>query len=278
MCDAAPEVQSVTLAGAPLTQGTHYTLSWSGAPTCELTLTLLDAAGRDRPTEHLIINYRARLDADTQDAITLHQRRGRDGVVQRRQQRDRPRHLHAHAHRRHARTIDHEDAHTVTVALHGYFFEKSVQDLTSGVNPAATAAPGDTLRYTLRLQATDVPLTDIRFTDDLGAMNPTAVFVPGSLTLVPGTIPPGADTSNTNPSGGTNGAGMLDIRNLNLAANTQVTISFDITLAAGLADGTIVSNQADLISAGIKVADSDDPNVNGQADPNVVGDEDPTAC
>ena len=47
-------------------------------------------------------------------------------------------------------------------------------------------------------------------------MNSTAVFVPGSLTLVPGTLPPGADASNTNPSGGTNGAGLIDVRNLNL--------------------------------------------------------------
>ncbi|NIV56866.1 MAG: hypothetical protein GWN35_16675, partial [Actinobacteria bacterium] len=51
--------------------------------------------------------------------------------------------------------LDHEDAHTVTTALTGYFFEKSVENLTSGVNPAATAAPGDTLRYTLRLRTTD---------------------------------------------------------------------------------------------------------------------------
>jgi uncharacterized repeat protein (TIGR01451 family) len=276
MCDAPPEVQSVTLAGAPLTQGTHYTLSWTGLPTCELTFTLLDAAGAIGPGEHLIINYRSRLDADTQDGTTVTNVAGAtewfngdssvvDRVTFTRTLTDGT-----------PGTIDHEDEHTVTVALHGYFFEKSVANLTSGANPTSTAAPGDTLRYTLRLQATDVPLTDIRFTDDLGAMNGSPVFVPGSLTLVAGTIPPGADTSNTNPNGGTNGAGLLDIRNLNLPANSAVSISFDITLGAALADGTIVLNQADLISAGIKVADSDDPNQNGQADPDVVGDEDPT--
>jgi hypothetical protein len=276
MCDFAPEVQSVTLAGAPLTQGTHYTLGYAGAPTCELTLTLLDAAGAIGPGQHLVINYRTRLDADSQDGITLTNVAGAtewfnaDSTVLNRV--TFPRTLTNGT----PGTIDHEDAHTVTVALHGYFFEKTVADLTSGVNPASTAAPGDRLRYTLRLQATDVPLTDVRFTDDLGAMNASAVFVPGSLQLVAGTIPPGADASNTNPNGGTNNAGVIDIRNLNLAANTAVSISFDITLAGGLADGTIVLNQADLISAGIKVADSDDPNVNGQADPNVSGDEDPT--
>ena len=112
--------------------------------------------------------------------------------------------------------LDHEDAHTSTVALYGYFFEKSVANLTSGANPATTAEPGDVLRYTLRLQSTDVPLDDLAFTDDFGAMNPAVVFAPGTLTVVR-TLPPGADASDTDPNGGTNGAGLIDIRNLDLA-------------------------------------------------------------
>ena len=59
-------------------------------------------------------------------------------------------------------TADHEDAHTVTVALTGYFFEKTVANLTSGANPATTAAPGDTLRYTLRFQTTDQALNEFQ--------------------------------------------------------------------------------------------------------------------
>ena len=43
----------------------------------------------------------------------------------------------------------------MTVALTGYFFEKTVANLTSGANPATTAAPGDRLRYTLRFRTTD---------------------------------------------------------------------------------------------------------------------------
>ena len=114
--------------------------------------------------------------------------------------------------------LDHEDAHTVTVALHGYFFEKTVANLTSGVSPATTAAPGDRLRYTLRLAepTDDVPLDDLAFVDDLGSLNAAPVFVPGTLTLV--SVPPGADASDTNPNGGTNGTGLIDVRNLNLPA------------------------------------------------------------
>ena len=259
----------------PLVPGTDFSVTYLGAPTCELTLTMRTAAASIDPTERLVITYRTRLDPDSQDGITLTNVVGAtqwfndddsnparigypqvlgDGTVG---------------------VVDHQDAHTVTVALYGYFFEKSVANLTTGANPAATAAPGDTLRYTLRLQSTDVPLDDLTFFDDLGVMNPGAVFVPGTLTLVPGTVPPGADASNTNPAGGTNGAGILDVRNLDLPAFSQVVIQFDITLADIINNGTIVTNQADLLTT-VKIADSDDPNVNGQSDPDVPGDEDPT--
>jgi uncharacterized repeat protein (TIGR01451 family) len=273
-CDQTPEVLGVTLAGSALLPGTHYSLSYAGAPTCELTLTLVDAAGPLGPGEHLVVDYRTKLDADSQDGVALTNVAGAtewfnddsgnanriafprtltDGTVG---------------------VLDHEDAHTVTVALHGYFFEKTVANLTTGANPTATAAPGDRLRYTLRLQSTDVPLDDLAFQDDLGELNASAVFVPGSLALV--SIPPGADASNTNPSGGTNGAGILDVRNLDVPANSEVRVLFDITLDPSLADGTVVLNQSELMSAGVKIADSDDPNIDGQADPDVVGDEDPT--
>ena len=285
MCEIAPEVQSAQVFAAdgvtpvpgkgPLTEGTDFTLSYSAAPTCELTINILTAAGAIGANERLIINYRTRLDADSQDGITLtnvvgvtrwfngdssnpdrqsYSRTLTDGTVG---------------------VLDHEDAHTVTVALFGYFFEKTVANLTTGVSPTTTAGPGDTLRYTLRLQTTDGPLNDVTFYDDLGAMNAVPVFVPGSLTLVPGSIPPGADSSNTDPNGGTDGAGILDVRNLSLPAASEISIQFDITLASPLVNGTVVSNQADLVGA-IKLADSDDPYVNGQSDPAIAGDEDPT--
>ena len=41
---------------------------------------------------------------------------------------------------------------------------KSVVDLDGG-----SLYPGDTLRYSLRLQTTDGPLDDVQFIDDLGA-------------------------------------------------------------------------------------------------------------
>src|SRR5262245_39695838 len=285
MCVTTPEILSARVFAphgvtpvpgeGPLVAATDYTLTYSGAPTCELRLSMLTPAAAIGPNQRLIITYRTRLDADSQEGAALTNVAGAiqwfngdssipgrvtfnrtltDGTVG---------------------VLDHQDAHTVVVALHGYFFEKSVADLTSGVSPAATAAAGDRLRYTLRLQSTDVALDDMTFHDDLGVLNAGAVFVPGSLALVASTIPPGAITTGTNPNGGTNGAGILDIRNLDVPANGEVRIQFDITLDPNLNDGTVVLNQADLLST-VKIADSDDPNINGQADPDVAGDEDPT--
>jgi hypothetical protein len=285
MCNVTPEILDARVYAAdgvttipgrdPLVQGVDYSLSYSAAPICELTLEILTSAGTIGPTERLIVNYRTQLDPDSEDGTTLtnvvgatqwfngdaanmdrvaFSRRLSDGTVG---------------------VLDHEDAHTVTVALFGYFFEKTVANLTTGINPADTAAPGDTLRYTLRLQTTDGPLADLTFLDDPGELNALPVFEPGSLTLVPGSVPPGADTSNTNPGGGTNGAGILDIRNLGLPENSEISIQFDLTLNAALLDGIVVLNQADLFGT-VKLADSDDPNINGQSDPAVQGDEDPT--
>jgi uncharacterized repeat protein (TIGR01451 family) len=285
MCAMAPELLSARVyAGdgvtpvpgkGPLVPGTDFSVDLIGAPTCELTLTMLSAAAVIGPDERLIVTYRTQLDPHTEDGITLTNVAG--AVRWFNDEATNPDRV------MYSRTLtngtpgvdDHEDAHAVNVVLYGFFFEKTVANLTREAGPAAIAAPGDRLRYTLRLQSTDVPLDNLTFRDDLGAMNPTAVFLPGSLTLVPGTLPPGANAANTNPNGGTNNAGILDIRNLSLPAYSQLSIQFDITLAPAINNGTYVINQAELWS-NVKLADSDDPTVNGQADPDVVGDEDPT--
>ncbi len=284
MCDFTPEVLGARVVASdgtpvpgkgPLAQGTDYLLSYDGAPACALALTMLTATAAMDPGERLVITYQTQLDADTQDGTThtnvagatewfngdssvtgrvAYRRALTDGTVG---------------------VLDHQDAHTVNVALTGFLFEKSVANLTTGVSPTQTAAPGDTLRYTLRLQAIDSAFNGVVIQDDLGALNAGAVFVPGSLALVPGSLPPGANAGNTDPNGGTNGAGFLDVSNLHVQAGNEILIQFDITLATGLIDGTVVLNQADLIDT-VKIADSDDPNINGQADPIVPGDEDPT--
>jgi uncharacterized repeat protein (TIGR01451 family) len=285
MCNAIPEILSAQVFASdgstavpgkgPLTEGVDYTLNYSSAQSCTLSMSMLTADAVVGADERLVISYRTQLDSDSQDGASL---TNIAGVTQwyngDSSNLDRI---------GYSRTVvtgtpgvdDHEDAHITNVALFGYFFEKSVENLTTATYPAMTAAPGDALRYTLRLQTTDGALADFSFYDDLGAMNSNAVFVPGSLSLVAATIPAGADTSNTDPSGGTNGAGIIDIRGMDLPADSEVLIQFDVQLQSGLLNGTFVTNQADLIGT-VKLADSDDPFVNGQADSSVDGDEDPT--
>jgi uncharacterized repeat protein (TIGR01451 family) len=285
MCDTVPEVINAQVFQAdgvtpvpgkgPLVPGTDFSLSYVGAAACELTLSTLTAAAVIGPGERLIVRYRTELDADTQDGVALTNVAGAvqwfnaDESIA-----DRLAYVRTLTNGT-VGTVDHEDAHTVAVALTGIFFEKTVANLTSGVSPATTAAPGDRLRYTLRLRSTSEALTDVVFYDDMGILNAGPVFQPGTLSVVAATLPPGADASNTNPGGGTNGAGILDIRNLDLPAGGDIQVQFDVTLRSGLIDGTEVRNQAELID-GVKIADSDDPNINGIADPDFDGDEDPT--
>src|SRR5213594_2985038 len=273
MCDLTPEILSAQVFAAdgvtPVTgkgaliPGSDYSRSYSAAPNCLLDLTMLTAAGRIGPNERLIIRYRTQLDANTPNGVTLTNVAGAiqwfngDSSISSRKS--------------YTRTLtngtpgilDHEDAHTVTVALSGWFFEKTVADLTSGVNPATTAAPGDKLRYTLRFRTTSQALSNFKIFDDMDALNAQPAFASGTLTLV--TSPAGADISATSSTGGTKGTGVIDVRNLSLPANGEALIQFDITLKPVIANGTVVTNQATLFANGTTFAWSDDPNVNGTA-------------
>ena len=285
MCDLTPEILSAQVFAAdgvtpvpgktPLIQGTDYTLSYSAAPNCRLDLTMLTAAAVIGPNERLIVRYRTQLDVNTQNGVALTNIAGAiqwfNGDSSNPDRVPSTRMLTNGT----VGILDHEDPHTVTVALTGFFFEKTAANLTSGANPAATAAPGDTLRYTLRLRTTDQALTDFSIHDELDALNAPPAFVPGTLTIV--AVPPGADISGTSSTGGANGTGVLDVGNLNLPVNSVLVIQFDITLASALANGTVVTNQSTLLlTNGTTFALSDDPTVNGTADPLVSGDEDPT--
>jgi uncharacterized repeat protein (TIGR01451 family) len=105
-------------------------------------------------------------------------------------------------------------------------------------------------------------------------LNAPPAFAAGSLTIT--SVPAGADISNTNANGGAAATGLLDVRNLSLAAMSSLDVEYEVTLAPVLANASFVANQSQLSTGGVLFAQSDDPNVNGQADPSVAGDEDPT--
>ena len=170
--------------------------------------------------------------------------------------------------------VDHEDAHDVATDPLDYLFEKTVVDPVSGA-PLTLVIPGDTVRHRLRLEnRSSSPLGGLAFTDEIDRLNGSPLFEPGSLTLV--TVPAGADTSGTDPNGGVAGTGVVDVRNLSVAAGSSVIVEFDVTLVSSIPDGTLATNQADLLIADASFGLSDDPGVNGAADPFVAGDEDPT--
>jgi uncharacterized repeat protein (TIGR01451 family)/fimbrial isopeptide formation D2 family protein len=288
MCDAAPtnivaqlyEADGVTTIGASLVAGTDYDTSFNGDPSCTFTITTLAPAAAIGPDQRLIVTYDAVLDADTQADVSLTNIAGAtewfsldvsdagntnyartytrvitDGTVG---------------------TLDHEDAHTLVEFTPLLVFEKYAVNVTTGEDPATVATPGDTIRYTLRVEnASNSPVASFDITDEIDRLNAFPSFQSGTLNIV--TAPAGADVSNTDPNGGTAGTGLLDIRNLSLAGlGDTVSITFEVVLATVIPNGNYVANQSTISYAGSPIALSDDPNVNGPADPNVAGDEDPT--
>ena len=263
MCDTTPEILSArvfesdgvtTVPGkGPLVEGPDYSLNYNGV-TCELTFDTLSAAAVIGVDERLMITYRTQLDTDTQDGELLTNVAGatawetEDGSTQyRRTLTDGT-----------VGTGDHEDAHTVAAELPDLQFEKTVMNVTTGEDPATTAAQGDTLRYRLYVEnMSNVPVDDFSLVDELDALNASPSFVPGTLNVV--SLPGGA-ADNSNPNGGAAGTGLLDIDNLSIGGlGDTVIVEFEVQLAPTIASGTYVYNQSDLMFGDYTAALSDDP-------------------
>ena len=152
-------------------------------------------------SQHLIISYQSQLDPDvTQDGLSLTNVAGAtqwfsgDDSFAGRRQYDRiltdgtP------------GVADFQDSETISTALAGYYFQKTVSNITSGSDPATTASPGDRLRYRLRLFNVDQTINAITISDQL---DPSS-FDLNSFTMV--TPPPVGAEYNFDP-----GTGLLEI-------------------------------------------------------------------
>jgi uncharacterized repeat protein (TIGR01451 family)/fimbrial isopeptide formation D2 family protein len=259
----------VTPVSGPLVNGTDFSVTWNGgsASACQLSLQMLTAAAKIGPTQRLIVTYQGALDAGISSGTFTNiagatKWFNADSSQSGRQEYDRTLTDGTPG------VLDFQDAYTVTAAVAGYYFLKSVQDLSSGANPAPGAFPGDRLRFTLQIQNFNIPpLNNVTVNDDLGVLNGFTAFVPGSLSLASTDLPAGTYTVCS--TCGTNGAGTVSIQGLTLGSNVQYEIQFDVTLASNLANGAIVSNQASLsgtdpfnkVWSGV----SDDPHVDGPA-------------
>ena len=254
----------VTPVSAPLVNGTDFALTWNGGSSSpsQLTLTMLDTT-RIAPTQRLIITYQAQLDSTgVASGTTLTNIAGAtrwfsaNSSFAGRRQYDRTITDGTPG------TLDFQDVYQVTTALSGYYFQKTVRDLTTGTYPATTAFPGDRLHYTMLLQNFTLPaLGGITITDNL----PAGLGSISNITITPA----GGAISVIQPGGGTPGS--ITITGLNLpggaAITSQIQIEFDATLDANLPNGTLVSNQAGLTGTDSNgqawSGPSDDPYING---------------
>jgi large repetitive protein len=286
MCDAAPtqvtaqvfQADGVTPVSAPLVEDTDFSVTFAGAPDCTLRITMLSEAAAVTAGNRMIVRYQAQLDADSQTNATFTNIAGAtewfsadpsspqtagqsvtytrvltDGTVG---------------------LLDHEDAHTVNVpALR---FEKTVANVTTSLNPAVEATPGDRLRYSLRItNLGDAALSNFSVRDEIDRLNANAAFEPGTLTLV--TVPSGRRHKQHERHGRRAGHGSArrtqpDAR----PAAGSLLLEFEVTLAPVLANSSDVLNQSQLLASGAVLALSDDPNIDGAADPEHPDDEDPT--
>lgn len=271
MCDTTPinitarmyDSVGTTPIAAALVLGTDYVVNYSG---CTLTITMQTPIASIVDDTHLVITYEAELDIDTPHGSLLNNISGvtqwfsldtagagatgeirtytraiTDGTVG---------------------TLDHEDAFPVTTDVPTVTITKNVYNVTTGLS-GVNASPGDVLSYSIDITNTsDVELFDFSFTDELDALNVSAMFVPGTLNVT--TLPLGADNTNTNATAGTKASGFVDVRNLALgtlaSGNNTLLIEFEVQLVASIPDATVVLNQGRLTTNGINFV-TDDPNV-----------------
>ncbi|MEJ2142392.1 MAG: isopeptide-forming domain-containing fimbrial protein [Gammaproteobacteria bacterium] len=293
MCDdTVPNNFNIEITQADLTpvstlaQGTDYTVNFTaGTPTCTLTFTMLTPAAALPADYRYIITYDAYLDADTGNSTSLTNYAGATEWFNA----DTAGSGATGLTRTYTETItdgsttllDFQDAHTLVTELPTIEFRKTVTNQTSGQGPASglTATPGDVLRYEIVMtNLGTIALNNYSLTDEVDRLNGAALFAPGTISNV--SVAPATGNVTIYPTGGANGTGLLDISNLSLGAagsgTETVTVTFDVTLAPSIADGTIVYNQAEMTEAILGTLPSDDPIVNGPDDPGIIGDEDYT--
>src|SRR5689334_20087453 len=242
MCSSTPQILSAQVFQAngitpvpgkgPLVPGTDFSINFVGAPTCELTLTMLTSAATIGQNQRLIINYQTRLDANSQIGATLTNVAGAiqwfdaDPGTPTRQS--------------FTRTLtdgtpgvlDFQDAHTVTVVAPALAISKQVSVVGGGA-----AQPGGQLDYLVHVtNPSTSPTTSVVITDDISSagagrltfVNPPAPTMNGATTGV--TVVGSVLTASYSTSNGP------------LQPGQSIDVKFRTQIAAGLAAGTTLTN------------------------------------
>src|SRR4029077_3695976 len=190
MCSFTPQILNAQVFQAngvtpvpgkgPLVPGTDFSISYNGAPTCELTLTMLTAAATIRQNQRLIINYQTQLDANSQNGATSPNVAGAiqwfDGNSTTRNRKTFAGPLTNGS----PGVLDNQDAHTVTVVMSQLTITKQVSVVGGGA-----AQPGATLDYLLHMTNTSAnPVNPEFVADNLTAAGAGALsFVAGAATM-----------------------------------------------------------------------------------------------
>src|SRR5215470_12875380 len=243
MCSSTPQILSAQIFQAdgvtpvpgkgPLVPGTDFSINYSGAPTCELTLPMLTAAATIGANQHLIITYRTQLDANSQAGTQLTNVAGAiqwfnaDPTVSTRIASTRTLTDGTPG------VLDFQDAHTVTVVVNPLTITKQVSVVGGGA-----ALPGGPLDYLVHVTNVSTnAVTPVVITDDLSTAGA------GRLTFVNSTA-----TMNGSAAGVTI-VGSLLTANYSavygpLLPGQSIDVRFRANIASGLPAGTTLTNTA----------------------------------
>ncbi|MEN8135067.1 MAG: isopeptide-forming domain-containing fimbrial protein [Thermodesulfobacteriota bacterium] len=267
---------TTSVSGGLLSPGIDYSATYNDT-TCVLTFSMLSSRAVIGPTEQLIITYVLELDPDTTgDGQTLTNIAGATSWAGADPTGPYPYHTFTRSLTDGTPAIaDHEDSYTVTTALSGYYFEKTVTNLDTGSYPATVAESGDTLRYRLRLFNVDQDINNITITDTLNPAWFDTGTGPADTSFSMNVLPGGATYTFDYATGDLSIFGAFGLP-LDIAQGQEILVEFDIDVNSPLANGTTITNQATLTANVGFSALSDDPFVNGVSDPDNPLDDDPT--
>jgi len=232
MCATTPQILSAQVTGkGALTLNTDYTVSYSGAPNCTLTLNMLTPAAVIGPGQHLIVTYQTQLDPNSQNGAQL------TNVAGATQWFSAP----SSSTGRQAFTCtltngtpgvaDCQDAHTVTVALSAVTITKQVSVVGGG-----PALPGAQLDYLVHVTNTSTkPVNPVVITDDLNAAGA------GVLTYVAGSATMNGSATGVSVAGNVITANFSATYGA-LQPGKTIDLHFLATIGSGVAAGTTVTN------------------------------------
>jgi uncharacterized repeat protein (TIGR01451 family) len=240
MCSFTPQILSAQVFQAdgvtpvpgkgPLVPGTDFSISYNGAPTCELTLTMLTPAATISQNQRLIINYQTQLDANSQNGIQLTNIAGAiqwfdgNGTTPNRKTFTGPLTNGTPG------VLDNQDAHTVTVVVAGLAITKQVSVV------GGAALPGGQLDYLVHVtNASTNPATTVVITDDLNSAGA------GRLTFVNPAATMNGSTTGISIVGSMLTANYSALYGL-LQPGQSIDLRFRTQIAAGLTSGTTLTN------------------------------------